>query len=56
MLLLTRREKEVLAAIADGRTSQHIVDALCLSLLTIGAHRRHLLTKYGVNNTALLIR
>ena len=27
--LLTRREKEVLAAIADGRTSQHIADALC---------------------------
>lgn len=54
--LLTRREKEVLAAIADGRTSQHIADALCLSLLTIETHRRNLLTKFEVNNTALLIR
>ncbi|MFC6225484.1 response regulator [Hymenobacter artigasi] len=54
--LLTRREKEVLAAIADGHTSQHIADALCISLLTIETHRRNLLTKFGVNNTALLIR
>ena len=54
--LLTRREKEVLAAIADGRTSQHIADALCVSVLTIETHRRNLLTKFGVNNTALLIR
>ena len=54
--LLTRREKEVLAAIADGRTSQHVADALHVSLLTIETHRRNLLTKFGVNNTALLIR
>ncbi|RYE49965.1 MAG: response regulator transcription factor, partial [Sphingobacteriales bacterium] len=48
--------KEVLAAIAEGHTSQHIADALCVSLLTIETHRRNLLTKFGVNNTALLIR
>ena len=54
--LLTRREKEVLAAIADGRTSQHVADTLHVSLLTIETHRRNLLTKFGVNNTALLIR
>lgn len=56
VLLLMRRETKVLAAIADGRTSQHIAAALCLSLLTIEAHRRHLLTKFRVNNMALLIR
>jgi DNA-binding NarL/FixJ family response regulator len=54
--LLTRREKEVLAAIANGHTSQHIADSLHVSLLTIETHRRNLLTKFGVNNTALLIR
>ena len=54
--LLTRREKEVLAAIADGHTSQHVADVLHVSLLTIETHRRNLLTKFGVNNTALLIR
>ncbi|MGY3089804.1 DNA-binding NarL/FixJ family response regulator [Hymenobacter sp. UYAg731] len=54
--LLTRREKEVLAAIAEGHTSQHIADTLCVSLLTIETHRRNLLTKFGVNNSALLIR
>ena len=54
--LLTRREKEVLAAIANGHTSQHIADDLHVSLLTIETHRRNLLTKFSVNNTALLIR
>ena len=54
--LLTRRETEVLAAIAEGHTSQHIADTLCVSLLTIETHRRNLLTKFGVNNTALLVR
>ena len=54
--LLTRREKEVLAFIANGLTSQDIADRLFLSSLTIETHRRNLLTKLGVNNTASLIR
>jgi DNA-binding NarL/FixJ family response regulator len=54
--LLTRREKEVLALIANGLTSQDIADRLFVSALTIETHRRNILTKFEVNNTASLIR
>jgi DNA-binding NarL/FixJ family response regulator len=54
--LLTRREKEVLTLIANGLTSQDIADRLFVSALTIETHRRNLLTKFKVNNTASLIR
>ncbi len=53
---LTRREKEILGFIAQGLTSQDIADRLFLSALTIETHRRNLLAKFAVNNTAALIR
>jgi DNA-binding NarL/FixJ family response regulator len=54
--LLTRREKEILGFIAEGQTSQEIADRLFLSALTVETHRRNLLAKFEVNNTAALIR
>jgi two-component system nitrate/nitrite response regulator NarL len=53
---LTRREKEILGFIAQGFTSQDIADRLFLSALTVETHRRNLLAKFSVNNTAALIR
>ena len=53
---LTRREHEVLRLIAEGLTSQEIGNRLFLSPLTIETHRRNLLTKFEVTNTAALIR
>lgn len=54
--LLTRREKEILALIAQGLTSQAIADRLFLSPLTVETHRRNLLAKFDTTNTAALIR
>ncbi|UOQ52784.1 response regulator [Hymenobacter cellulosivorans] len=54
--LLTRREREVLTLIAQGLTSQEMAQQLFVSALTIETHRRNLLTKFGVHNTAMLIR
>ncbi|RYU74641.1 response regulator [Hymenobacter persicinus] len=54
--LLTRREREVLGLIAGGLTSQEMAQQLFVSALTIETHRRNLLTKFGVHNTAMLIR
>jgi two-component system nitrate/nitrite response regulator NarL len=54
--LLTRREKEILALIASGLTSHDIADRLFVSALTVETHRRNILTKFEVNNTASLIR
>jgi two-component system nitrate/nitrite response regulator NarL len=53
---LTRREQEILVLIAQGLTSQLIAERLFLSPLTIETHRRNLLAKFEVSNTAALIR
>jgi DNA-binding NarL/FixJ family response regulator len=53
---LTRREKEVLQLIAEGMTNQQIADKIFVSVLTVNSHRKNLLTKFEVNNTASLIK
>ncbi len=53
---LTRREKEVLVLISDGMTNQQIADKLFISVLTVDSHRKNLLMKFEVNNTASLIK
>jgi DNA-binding NarL/FixJ family response regulator len=53
---LTRREKEVLELIADGNTNQEIADALFVDVTTIDFHRKNMLSKYKVKNTAALVK
>ena len=52
---LTKREKEILQMIAAGKTSNQIADELFLSPLTVDTHRKNLMQKFGVKNTAGLI-
>lgn len=54
--LLTQREKEVLACIAEGLVNKEIAEKLFISTLTVDTHRKNLLAKFGVKNTAALIR
>lgn len=42
--------------IAEGMTSSEIAAQLFLSTYTVDTHRKNLLTKFEVNNTALLIK
>ena len=53
---LTRREQEVLELIAGGLTNHQIAEKLFISPLTVDSHRKNLLTKLGVKNTAALVR
>ena len=53
---ISRREKEVLELIVKEHTTQEIADTLFISLKTVESHRRSLLTKMGVRNTAGLVR
>ncbi|HEY0740231.1 MAG TPA: response regulator transcription factor [Chryseosolibacter sp.] len=55
-LLLTRREIEVLRLIAEGLTNQQIADRLFVSASTIDSHRKNLISKLQVKNTAALVR
>jgi two-component system, NarL family, nitrate/nitrite response regulator NarL len=52
---LTRREKEILKLVAEGKTSNEMAEKLFLSVYTVDTHRKNLLTKFKVNNTATLI-
>ncbi len=53
---LTSREREVLALIAEGFTNPQIADKLFVSPATVDSHRKNLLTKLKVKNTASLIK
>jgi DNA-binding NarL/FixJ family response regulator len=50
------REKEILQLLSDGYTTQKIMDTLFLSATTIDNYRSNLLLKFGVANTASLIK
>jgi DNA-binding NarL/FixJ family response regulator len=54
--ILTRREKEVLGLIAEGLTNHEIGEKLFISTTTVDTHRKNLLSKFAVKNTATLIR
>ena len=54
--VLSTREKEVLVLIADGLTNPQIAAKLFISMHTVDSHRKNLLTKFVVNNTAGLIK
>lgn len=54
--VLSSREKEVLQLIADGFTNPQIAAKLFISMHTVDSHRKNLLTKFAVNNTASLIK
>lgn len=55
-IVLTRREKEVLELIAAGLTNNEIASKLFVGSTTVDTHRKNLLTKFDVKNTASLIR
>lgn len=54
-LFITRREKEVLTHIAEGLTNNDIAEKLNLSVTTVNTHRKNLLFKFNVSNTAALV-
>ena len=53
---VSRREKQVLNLIVYEKTTQEIADELCISPGTVETHRRNLLHKLDVRNTAGLVR
>ena len=53
---LTEREREVLVLIAEEYTNMEIAEKLHISNRTVDTHRRNLIQKIGVKNTAGLVR
>ncbi|MEO5975702.1 MAG: helix-turn-helix transcriptional regulator, partial [Chryseolinea sp.] len=54
--IVSRREQQVLQLIVDGLTNPQIAEKLFISLHTVDSHRKNLLAKFDVSNTASLIR
>ena len=52
---LSERENEIIILIAEGLTNQQIADQLFLSNHTINTHRKNIMSKLGVKNTAGIV-
>ena len=54
--LLTDREREVLQLIAEGKTNKEIAGLLAVSINTVETHRKHIMEKLDLHNTAEIVR
>ena len=54
-VLISKRESEIIVLIAEGRTNQQIADQLFLSAHTVNTHRKNIMSKLGVKNTAGIV-
>jgi DNA-binding NarL/FixJ family response regulator len=54
--IITRRQKEMLELIAEGMTNNEIAEKLFISVATVDTHRKNLLARFEVKNTASLIK
>lgn len=53
---LTDREKEMLRELVDGSTNKEIASKFYISTRTVDAHRRNIMKKLKVNNSAQLVK
>ncbi|NVK64316.1 MAG: response regulator transcription factor [Flavobacteriales bacterium] len=54
-VVLSERESEIIVLIAEGHTNSQIADMLFLSNHTVGTHRKNIMAKLGVRNTAGIV-
>lgn len=54
-LKISDREGEIIRMVAEGLTNKEIADKLFLSTHTVTTHRKNIMAKLGVNNTAGLV-
>ncbi len=54
--LISAREQQILKLIVEGFTDAQIAETLFLSDKTVSTHRKNMLAKLGVNNTASLVK
>jgi DNA-binding NarL/FixJ family response regulator len=54
-LAVTEREIEIIVEISLGLSNKQIADKLHLSTHTVNTHRKNIMTKLGVNNTAGIV-
>ena len=53
---LTRREREVVQLVAEGKTTKEVAQILGVSVKTAESHRARVMEKLGIHETASLVR
>jgi two-component system response regulator NreC len=53
---LSAREREVLQRIAEGKSNKEIAQLLNVAVSTVDSHRKHIMEKLDLHNTAALVR
>lgn len=54
-VVLSERENEIIVLIAEGQTNELIAEQLFLSKHTVNTHRKNIMAKLGVKNTAGIV-
>lgn len=54
-VLISERENEIIVSIAEGQTNAQIAERLFLSNHTVNTHRKNIMAKLGVKNTAGIV-
>jgi len=54
-VLISKRESEIIVLIAEGLTNAQIAEKLFLSSHTVNTHRKNIMSKLGVKNTAGIV-
>lgn len=55
-IILSKREKEILQLIGEGKTSQEIADTLFIGKTTVDTHRKNIIKKINIHGKTDLIR
>jgi len=54
--VLSDREREVLQLIAEGKSNKEVAQALNVAVSTVESHRKHVMEKLDLHNTAAMVR
>ena len=54
--MLSDREREVLQLIAEGKSNKEVAQALDVAVSTVESHRKHVMEKLDLHNTAAIVR
>lgn len=54
--MLSDREREVLQLIAEGKSNKEVAQTLNVAVSTVESHRKHIMEKLDLHNTAAMVR
>jgi DNA-binding NarL/FixJ family response regulator len=56
LAVLSDREREVLQLVAEGKSNKQVAHALEVAVSTVESHRKHIMEKLNLHNTAEMVR